>query len=85
MSIDDIARRLDAAADDLAEMRSDLARHELALDGHGVGARAVADALRRAWSGQIELSGRLATGLTGLSASVRLAANNYRVADGEAT
>ncbi|WP_117214511.1 type VII secretion target [Allorhizocola rhizosphaerae] len=79
--MDEIARRLDAAADDVAQMKSDLTRHEWVLDGRGPGAQAVASALQAAWAGQVELAGRLAGNLAGLSASVRLAGGNYRAGD----
>jgi hypothetical protein len=84
VTMDEMARRLDAAADDLAGMKADLCRHEPVFDQQGRGAQQLATALRAAWAGQVELAGRLTADLGGLSASVRLAAGNYRATDGEA-
>ncbi len=83
VAMDDVARRLDAAADQLAEMRADLARQEFAPGTHGRQAREATAALHTAWAGHLEHIARLTTGLTALSTSVRLATTHYRTADGE--
>lgn len=83
MTMEDLARRLDAAADQLAEIETDLRRHDLAPAAHGRAAREVAAALRLAWTAHTERATRLTADLTALSTSVRLAATHYRAADGE--
>lgn len=82
--MDNLAARLEAAADELAGMKADLAGHEFEFDRAGKGATEVAALLQQAWQNHSDLTSRLAQSLTGLSVSVRVSAGNYRATDREA-
>jgi Excreted virulence factor EspC, type VII ESX diderm len=81
VTIDDLARRLGAAAEELQAVGGELGRGEPVFDPLGKGAQEVAAMVVGAWSAQRDLAARLAAEAGELAASVAEAAANYRAAD----
>lgn len=83
MTVDEMARRLEAAAAQLLSIQAELADHEFVLDRAGKSADELAGLLGAAWAQHQQLSGWLAGSIVGLSTAVGVAAENYRATDGE--
>lgn len=83
MTIDDLAGRLGAAADELDGMRAELEREERepAFDAVGGSQREVFKDLTEAWGRQRELIVGIAEEVRQLSGDVARAAENYRAGD----